>query len=196
MPEFGITARMWTDAKRQPLYEAGDSSRNFAWRTLEYTKPLRSFPTASAGSSRPRISGYYGCYDSKRMPISGEPEPIMDDLRFFAGLAAITIFVIGLLVYSGQKISRAAERNAAHIDLPLYVTRTGTVFFVCTAAFWVYCVGARVLAPQSSFGEYLGTFDGAASVVLGSCIFVGIAWVISGKLGYPFAKWERDQGLE
>jgi len=134
--------------------------------------------------------------DTKRMPISWELEPTMDDLKFFAGLTAITGIAIGLLVYFGQKISRAAERNAAYVDLPLYVTRTGTVFFVCIAAFWAYCVGARVLAPQSSFGEYLGTFDGAVSVVLGSCMFVGFAWVISGKLGYPFAKRDRDQGLE
>lgn len=120
----------------------------------------------------------------------------MDDLKFFAGLAAVTIFVIGLFVYFGRKFSKAAERNAAYIDLPLYVTRTGTVFFACVVAFWVYCAGARVLAPQSSFGEYLGTFDGAASVVLGSCVFVGIAWVISERLGYPFAKWEKDSRLE
>jgi len=116
----------------------------------------------------------------------------MDELKFFSGLAAITIFVISLFVYFGRKLSKAAERNATYIDLPIYVTRAGTVFFACVVAFLVYCVAARVLAPQSSFGEYLGTFDGAASVVLGSCVFGGIAWVISEKLGYPFAKWERD----
>ena len=116
----------------------------------------------------------------------------MDELKFFAGLAAITVFVIGLFVYFGRRISKAAERNAAYIDLPLYVSRSGTVFFACLVAFWVCCAAARVLAPRSPFGEYLGTFDGVASVVLGSCVFAGIAWVVSEKLGYPFAMWERD----
>jgi len=120
----------------------------------------------------------------------------MDELKFFSGLAIITSIVIGLFVYFGRKFSRAAEKNAAYIDLPLYVSRTGTVFFACVAAFWVYCAAARVLTPQSSFGQFLGTFDGAASVALGSCVFVGIAWVISEKLGYPFAKWERDSDPE
>lgn len=120
----------------------------------------------------------------------------MDELKFFAGLGAITIFVIGLLVYFGRKFSNAAERNAADIGLPLYVSRNGSVFFACVVAFWVSCAAARVLAPQSAFGKYVGTIDGIASVVLGSCIFVGVAWVISEKLGYPLAKWERDSGPE
>lgn len=118
----------------------------------------------------------------------------MDELKFFASLGAITVFVIGLFVYLGRRFSKAAERNAAYIDLPLYVSPAGTVFFACVVAFWVYCAAARVLTPQSTFGRYLGTFDGVASVVLGSCVFIGIAWVVSDKLGYPFAQWERDQG--
>ena len=120
----------------------------------------------------------------------------MDELKFFAGLGAIAIFVICLLIYFGRKFSNAAEKNAAYIDLPLYVSRTGTVFFASVVAFWVYCAAVRVLTPQGLFGQYLGTFEGKASVVLGSCVFVGIAWVISEKLGYPFAKWERDSSSE
>ena len=120
----------------------------------------------------------------------------MDELKFFAGLGAVTIFVIGLLVYFGRKISSAAERNAENINLPFYVSRTGTVFFASVVAFWVYCVATRVLTPQSIFGKYLGTFDGVASVVLGSCVFAGVGWVISKKLGYPFAKWEKEPGSE
>lgn len=60
----------------------------------------------------------------------------MDELKFFAGLAAITIFVISLFVYFGRKLSKAAEKNVAYIDLPLYITRAGTVFFACVVAFW------------------------------------------------------------
>lgn len=120
----------------------------------------------------------------------------MDELKFFAGLSAITTFVIGLLIYFGRKISKAAERDVAYIDLPLYVSWTGAVFFACVVAFWVCCAAARVLFPYSSLGKYLGTLDGIASVALGSCVFVGFAWVIAEKLGYPFAKWERESDLE
>jgi ABC-type spermidine/putrescine transport system permease subunit I len=116
----------------------------------------------------------------------------MDELKFFGGLTGITILVISLLVYLGRKLSRAAERNVEFIDLPLYVTRTGTTFFACVAAFWVYCAAVRVLAPGSNLGEYLGTFDGAAAVIFGSIIFAASAWLVSNKLGYPFAKWNKD----
>ena len=116
----------------------------------------------------------------------------MDEVKFFGGLAVITIFVIALLVYFGRKLSSAAERNADLIDLPLYVTRSGTTFFACVVAFWVYCVAVRMLTPHSAIGEYLGTFDGIASIIFGSIIFVALAWVVSDKLGYPFAKWDKD----
>ena len=77
------------------------------------------------------------------------PAIAMDELKFFGGLAGVTIFVIGLLVYFGRKLSNVAERNADYIDLPLYVTRTGTTFFASVVAFWVYCVAVRILAPRS-----------------------------------------------
>jgi len=48
MQDFGITARMWTDAKRQPLYETNGLGQNITRRTLEYAKPLRCFHTPSA----------------------------------------------------------------------------------------------------------------------------------------------------
>ena len=116
----------------------------------------------------------------------------MDELKFFGGLAGITILVIALLVYFGRKLSNAAERNAEFIDLPIYVTRTGTIFFACVVAFWIYCVAARMLTPHSSLGKYLGTIDGAAAVFFGSIMFVAIAWLVSEKFGYPFAKWDKD----
>jgi hypothetical protein len=116
----------------------------------------------------------------------------MDELKFFGGLAGITILVIGILVYFGRKLSNAAERNAEFIDLPLYVTRTGTIFFACVVAFWVYCAAVRVLTPYSDLGRFLGTFDGAAAVVLGSITLVAGAWLVFDKLGYPLAKWNKD----
>ena len=120
------------------------------------------------------------------------PKIAMDELKFFGGLAAITTFVIALLIYFGRKLSKAVERNAEFIDLPLYVTRSGTAFFASVVAFWVYCAAVRVRHPHSALGEYLGTFDGIAAVILGSIMFVAIAWVVSEKLGYPFAKWGNE----
>lgn len=122
------------------------------------------------------------------MPLANE----MDELKFFGGLAVIAILVIGVLVYFGRKLSHAAERNAECIDLPLYITRTGTAFFACVVAFWVSCAAVRILAPISDFGRYLGTFDGAAAVILGSTTFVAVAWLIFDKLGFPLAKWTKD----
>jgi hypothetical protein len=116
----------------------------------------------------------------------------MDELKFFAGLGAITLVVIGLFIYIGRKLSQAAERHASEIDLPLYITPTGTVFFAFVAAFLVYCAVIRVLAPASSFGEFLNTLDGVASVFTGSILTIVVAGLILEKLGYPIWKWNKD----
>jgi hypothetical protein len=116
----------------------------------------------------------------------------MDELKFFAGLGAITLVVIGLIICIGRKLSQAAERHASEIDLPLYITPTGTVFFAFGAAFLVYCTAIRVLAPASSFGEFLNTLDGVASVLTGSILIVPVAGQILEKLGYPIWKWNKD----
>lgn len=115
----------------------------------------------------------------------------MDELKFFAGLGAITLVVIGLLIYIGRKLSQAAEKHASEIDLPLYVTPTGTVFFAFVAAFLIYCAAIRVLAPASSFGEFLNTLDGVVSVLTGSILIVAVAGPILEKLGYPIWKWNK-----
>ena len=116
----------------------------------------------------------------------------MDELKFFAGLTAIVLVVIGLLIYFGRKLSKAAERHASGIDLPLYITPSGTVFFACVTAFFVYCAATRVLAPASSFGEFLNTLDGVASVLMGSILIIAAAGLILEKLGYPIWKWHND----
>ncbi len=116
----------------------------------------------------------------------------MDELKFFGGLAGITILVIGTMIFFGRKLSNAAKRNAEFIDLPLYLTRTGTTLFACVVAFWVYCLATRMLAPHSVLGQYVGTIDGAAAIILGSVLFIVIAWLVFDKLGYPLAKWDND----
>lgn len=116
----------------------------------------------------------------------------MDELKFFSGLTAITLAVIGLFVFFGRKLSKAAERHASEIDLPLYVTPSGIVIFACIASFWVYCAATRALAPASRFGEFLTTFSGVVSVLMGSISIIVVAGLILEKLGYPMWKWDND----
>lgn len=111
---------------------------------------------------------------------------------FVLGLSAITLSVIGLLVYLGRKLSNAAERHAAEIDLPLYVTPTGTALFACIVAFWIICVITRALQPESSFGEFLHEPEGVFAVVSGSIILAGIGAAILNQLGYPIAKKDKN----
>jgi hypothetical protein len=116
----------------------------------------------------------------------------MDGLKFFAGLGAIALVVIGLFIYIGRKLSHAAERHASEIGFPLYITPTGTVFFAFVTAFLVSCAAIRALAPASSFGEFLNTLDGVASVLTGSMLIIAVAGLILEKLGYPLWKWNKD----
>jgi len=114
---------------------------------------------------------------------------MMDELKFFLGLGAITLAVIGLVVYFGLKLNGAVEANAPKINLPLKVTLTGTALWASVVAFWVICAAARELRPASVLGDFLRTTDGIASVFAGSIIFAVVAGVILEKLGYPIAKW-------
>jgi len=124
--------------------------------------------------------------------LRGSVGAIVDELRILAGLTAMTLVVIGIFVYFGRKLSKAAERHAAEINFPFYITRSGTVFFACVAAFMVYCAATRQLAPASSFGHFLNTLDGVASVFTGLVATVVAAGLILEKLGYPIWQWEKD----
>jgi len=116
----------------------------------------------------------------------------MDELKFFLGLSAITLIVVALVIYFGMKLSRAVNKNAPGINFPLKVTMTGTVLWACVVGFWVICAVARKLKPDSSFGDFLNTMDGLATVIVGSIFFAAIAGVILEKLGYPIARIGND----
>ena len=109
-----------------------------------------------------------------------------DDLKFFAGLSVITLMVIGLLVYLGLKLNKAVGKHAADINFPLNITMTGNVLSACLVASWVYCAAIRVLKPESSFGAFLNTPDGIATVAIGSTGVFAIASAILERFGYPF----------
>ena len=113
---------------------------------------------------------------------------MIDELKFFLGLGAITLAVIGLLIYFGLKLNKAVETQAPKSNFPLKVTMTGTALWACVVGFWVICAVARELRPAGFLGGFLHTTDGIASVFLGSIVFAAIAGVVLEKLGYPIAK--------
>ena len=112
----------------------------------------------------------------------------MDELKFFAGLTAITLVVIGLLIYFGLKLNRAVGKHAPEINFPFNITWSGNVLFACVVAFWVCCVTIRALRPESSFGTFLNSPDGVPAALIGSIFFAAIAGVVLEKLGHPIAK--------
>ena len=116
----------------------------------------------------------------------------MDDLKFFLGLSAITLVVIGLVIYFGLKLNKAVDRHAANIDFPWHITLTGTALWACVVGFWVICAVARELRPESLLGEFLSTTDGVASIFAGSIFFAVTAGVILERLGYPIQKRADD----
>ena len=107
--------------------------------------------------------------------------------KFILGLGAITLFVVGLFIYFGQKISRAVAKHAPESELAVKITPTGTVLSALMVGFWVLCLAARALAPQSSLGAFVGTPDGMAAVFAASLVFFPILAVILQKLGYPIS---------
>ena len=116
----------------------------------------------------------------------------IDELKFFLGLGAITLVVVGLVIYSGLKLNKAVETQATRINFPLKVTITGTVLWACVVGFWVICAIARELRPASVLGDFLSTIDGIVLVVAGSILFAVVAGVILEKLGYPTQETDSD----
>ena len=112
----------------------------------------------------------------------------MDELKFFAGLTAITLMVIGLLIYFGLKVNKAVSKHAPEINYPLNITWSGNILFALVVAFWTYCVAIRSLRPESLFGAFLNSPDGVATALFGSLFFAAISGAVLEKFGYPIAK--------
>lgn len=113
---------------------------------------------------------------------------MIDELKFFLGLGAVTLVVVGVVIYFGLRLNKAVETQASRNNFPLKVTLTGIALWACVVGFWVICAVARELRPASFLGELLRTIDGIASVVAGSILLAVIAGLILEKLGYPIAK--------
>ena len=110
------------------------------------------------------------------------------DWEFILGLVAITLTVVGLFIYFGQKVSRAVAKHAPESELAVEITPTGTVLSALMVGCWVLCLAARALAPQSSLGVFVSNPDGMAAVFAACLIFFPLVAVIRQKLGYPIAK--------
>ena len=110
------------------------------------------------------------------------------DWEFILGVVAITLLVVGLFIYFGQKVSRAVAKHAPESELAVEITPTGTVLSALMVGCWVLCLAARALAPHSSLGAYVRNPDGMAAVFAASLIFFPIIAVILQRLGYPIAK--------
>jgi len=113
--------------------------------------------------------------------------------QFLAGLGAMTSLVIGLVIYVGLKLNKAVLKHAPEIALPLNITYTGTALFALLVGFWVLCLVAAKLRPETWFGSFVGTTDGVGIVIVGSSFFAGVAAVVLEKLGWPIASRGEDR---
>jgi hypothetical protein len=106
----------------------------------------------------------------------------------FLLFCGVTLAIVGLIVYFGLKLNKVVLKRASEIGFPVYVTLTGTALMACAVGFWILCLVARNLTPDSSFGAFVRTTDGLVAAFLGSIVFLAIAAGILEKLGYPIAR--------
>ena len=109
---------------------------------------------------------------------------------FVLGLGAVTLIVIGLVIFLGLKLNKAVMKRTPEIATPLNITLAGTVLWACVVGFWLICLILAKLYPGSALGAFIGTVDGIASVFVASIIFAGVASAILEKLGFPIATRE------
>ena len=112
------------------------------------------------------------------------------DWQFVVGLAVPTLLVIGLLIYAGVRWSRFVQKESPHSHLALRITMTGTVVAAFMVGFWVLCIAARQLAPESALGRFMQSPDGFIVVIAFSVFAVPLIAVVLKSFGYPIAEWE------
>jgi len=106
-------------------------------------------------------------------------------------IGAICIAMGGLAAYFGLKLNKAAERSRGTEGVSS-LSLAGTAVFACLAGFWLTCLVAYKLKPESLFGAFVGTVDGIATVIVVSIVFVLTAEVMLKKLGYPITWRDND----
>ena len=111
------------------------------------------------------------------------------DWRFVVGLVIPTLAMIGLLIYLGVRWSCFVQQQAPDSHLALRVTMTGTIVSALFVAFWVLCLAARELAPESSLGRFVQNPEGLLIVFAFSFFSLPLLAVLLQSLGYPVARW-------
>ncbi len=114
------------------------------------------------------------------------------ELGFVLGLGAITLVVIGLVIFFGSKLNKVVLKRSPEHALSINFTLSGTALMACLVGFWLICLVAATLRPDSPFGAFVGTTDGVGVVIMGSVLFAGVAGAVLDKLGYPIATNEED----
>jgi len=106
---------------------------------------------------------------------------------FVLGLSGVTLLAIGLVIYFGLKLNKAVLKRAPEMAMPLYITPVGTGLWACVVGFWLICLVAVKLRPDTALGQFAGSFDGAGLVFIGSMLVAAISGAILEKIGYPIA---------
>ena len=111
----------------------------------------------------------------------------MDESGNALQIGAICILVGGLIGYYGLKLSKAAERRRGNEGVSR-LSLAGTSVCACLVGFWLICLVAYKLRPESLLGAFVGTADGIATVMVASVVFVLAARVFLKRLGYSITK--------
>ncbi len=106
-------------------------------------------------------------------------------------IGAICIVVGGVAAYFGLKLNKAAEQRRGSEGVSRF-TLAGTAVFACLVGFWLICLVAYKLRPESSLGAFVGTADGIATVVVASVVFVLAARIFLKRLGHSITKEGQD----
>ncbi len=106
-------------------------------------------------------------------------------------IGAICIVVGGVAAYFGLKLNKAAEQRRGSEGVSRF-TLAGTAVFACLVGFWLICLVAYKLRPESSLRAFVGTADGVATVVAASFVWPLVARVLLRRLGSSMTQEERD----
>ncbi len=106
-------------------------------------------------------------------------------------IAAICIVVGSLTAYFGLRLNKAAERRRGKEGVSSF-TLAGTAVFGCLVGFWLICLIAYKLRPESLLGTFVGTVDGMVTVVVASVVFVVASRIFLKWLGYSITQEGDD----
>ncbi len=107
------------------------------------------------------------------------------ELESLISLGVVTLSAIGLVIFLGLKLNKAFTKRAPETLLKTKLTLVGTAVLACLVSFWLVCLIAGTLRPESSLGAFVGTTIDAAAVIVASIFFTGIVGEVLERIGYP-----------